>query len=124
MNHTILIIDDEKEIVNLLGEFLTKKGFRAILCLGGEEGISRIKEGVEFDLVILDSKMPKVDGAAVLALLHKERKGVPVIMLTGSLDWQLKHKPARPPDKLLIKPLDLFELLRAVKEILTIKEGS
>ncbi|MGB3112249.1 MAG: response regulator, partial [Candidatus Omnitrophota bacterium] len=102
----ILVVDDEHEIVDILGKFFQKNGFEIIECVGGRIAIDVIKRGDIFDLVVLDIKMPEVDGAVILAELKKMEKKVPVILVTGDLppknsttcnwsDSMVKHQTRR-----------------------------
>lgn len=122
--YKILVIDDEKEIVDILEKFLAKKGYEVISAYGGEEGIEKvISEKV--DLVILDMKMPKVNGVEVLKVIHKKDKHPPVIILSGSLGMDknidtIKRLGYNKKD-ILIKPIDLEELIRLIEEKLSNK---
>ncbi len=122
MNNRILVVDDEEEIAKLLEEFLNKKGYQVITVLGGQEAIETIKRQECIDLMILDLKMPAVNGLDVLQELRRLNKQIPVIILSGSLDLQnfideLKKLNYNEKD-ILYKPIDLFELLKAIKNYL------
>lgn len=115
---TILVVDDELHIIQLLDEFLTKKGFQAIKCNGGREALNVIKSDKPIDIMVLDSKMPDVNGLAVLEEMDRIKSEIPTIILTGSIDWRTKHKQSKNVRELLIKPIDLDELLNKINEIL------
>ena len=115
---TILVVDDELHIVDLLDEFLTKKGFQVIKCSGGKEALNVIKSDKPIDLMVLDSKMPDVDGLTVLEELDRIRSKIPTIILTGSIDWRIKHEQSRNARAVLIKPIILDKLLDKINEIL------
>ena len=83
---TILVVDDELQIVDLLDEALTNKSFQVIKCSSGKETLNVIKSDKSIDLMILDSKMPDIDGFTVLEEMDKIRSETPVIILTGSGD--------------------------------------
>jgi len=111
----IMVVDDESEIVNLFNAFLTKHGFEVVKCLGGQRAIEVI-DSEEFntvDLILLDRKMPNVDGVEILNHLKSVSKKVPVIMLTGSLGGKVKDVEV---DELLTKPLDLHEVLKKINK--------
>lgn len=73
---TILVIEDEKEIAELVGVFLEQAGYRVVQAYDGLEGI-RLYEKEHPDLVILDVLLPKLDGFSVCrALRQKDRKSV------------------------------------------------
>ncbi len=118
--HKILIIDDEPEIVDILEKFLAKRGYEVVKAYGGEEGLEKILSDENFDLVILDMKMPKLNGADILEKVIAEGKHPKVIILSGSLGIDknidtLKRLGYNEKD-ILIKPIDLEELIKAVKE--------
>lgn len=122
MSNRILVVDDEEEIAKLLEEFLNKKGYRVITALGGQKAIEIIKSQEYIDLMILDLKMPAVNGMDVLQELRRLNKQIPVVILSGSLDLQnfiddLK-KINYNEKNILYKPLDLFVLLKIIKNYL------
>lgn len=83
VKYKILIIDDEKDIVDLLKYNLTKTGFDVVCAFDGEEGINKINE--KPDLILLDVMMPKMNGYEVCSLIKNniEYKDIPVIILTA-----------------------------------------
>jgi DNA-binding response OmpR family regulator len=122
MSNRILVVDDEEEIAKLLEEFLNKKGFEVIIALDGQKAIETIKTEKNIDLLILDLKMPAVNGVDVLQELRRLNKEIPVIILSGSLDLRnfidnLK-KLNYNEKNILYKPIDLFELLKIIKNYL------
>jgi DNA-binding NtrC family response regulator len=62
--------------------------------------------------------MPDVDGPAVLEEMDRIKSEIPTIMLTGSIDWKTRHKQSRNVKVVLIKPVNLDELLDKINEIL------
>lgn len=80
----ILIIDDEKDTANLIKLYLEEKGFKTFVALNGPDGIALAKEKRP-DLIVLDLKMPEMDGFAVMKVLKmdKETDKIPVIILTA-----------------------------------------
>ena len=111
----IMVVDDEQEILALLDIFLKKKGFDVVQCRGGKLAVETIKTNSKIDLVVLDRRMPDLDGAVVLEEIRKIERTVPVIMLTGSLGEDTKQIPV---DDFLMKPIDLHELLEKVQKLL------
>ena len=79
---TILIIDDEKGVGDILKKILSKEGYDVHAVTKGQEGVKLIKER-DIRLVILDIKMPEMDGIEVLQKIHEFKKDVVVIMLTA-----------------------------------------
>ncbi|MDQ3699917.1 MAG: response regulator, partial [Chloroflexota bacterium] len=81
MPSTILAVDDEKHIVQLIKLYLTNEGFRVETAADGQEALEKARR-LRPDLVILDLMMPRIDGWEVCRRLRKE-SNVPVIMLTA-----------------------------------------
>ena len=78
----ILIIDDEKSIRNTLRDILTYEKFEVDEAGDGAEGIRKAESG-NFDLILCDIKMPKMDGIEVLEKLHEINPDIPVVMISG-----------------------------------------
>jgi two-component system alkaline phosphatase synthesis response regulator PhoP len=83
MKKTILVVDDEKDIVDLLLYNLTKEGFAVITARNGKEALEKVKQ--KPDLIILDVMMPEMNGLQVVQELKKEKKtaSIPVLLLTA-----------------------------------------
>lgn len=81
MNHQILIIDDDKELCELLTDFLSLEGFAPSAIHDGADAIEACK-GCEYDAIVLDVMLPRVQGFDVLRKL-REFSDTPVIMLTA-----------------------------------------
>src|SRR3954468_24297761 len=79
---TILIIDDERSIRKTLTEILTYEGYKIEEAADGEEGLKKFKEK-NYDLVLCDIKMPKVDGIEFLERAKEINSDVPVIIISG-----------------------------------------
>jgi DNA-binding response OmpR family regulator len=115
MAKKIMVVDDNQEIVKVLDEFLTTKGFDVIKCLDGSEAIEVINQGKPVDLIVLDRRMSDVDGAAVMEEMDRQDKKIPVIVLKGSpTKWGLLKKAAA----VVEKPINLGELLEKINGIL------
>ena len=78
----ILLIDDEKAIRKTLQEILTYEGFKVKEASDGEEGLKMFNEK-NYDVVLCDIKMPKLDGMEFLAKANATNPDVPVIMISG-----------------------------------------
>ncbi|HKQ34516.1 MAG TPA: response regulator [Nitrospiraceae bacterium] len=79
----ILVIDDEQGIRNLLDTLLSRKGYDVILADSGRKGLELFRRERP-DVVVLDLKMPEMDGHTVLRQIHRLEPGKPVIILTGA----------------------------------------
>lgn len=82
MAQTILVIDDEKAIRKALGEILTFEGFVVDEAGDGAEGAKKIKEN-NYDCILCDIKMPKMDGIEVLQMAKEEKPDIPFIVISG-----------------------------------------
>jgi DNA-binding NtrC family response regulator len=89
---TILLVDDELEILKSLGEILTRFGYQVIAKQSAQEALASVKDGANIDLVITDYRMPDMDGLEFLNALRQMDPSVPVIMLTayGAVESYLK----------------------------------
>ena len=124
-NAKILIIDDDRELGEMLAEFLSPDHLDVSACLSGEEGLEELRAG-SYDLLILDIMLPGMNG---LDVLKEVRKGsdIPVVMLTArgdDVDRILGLEFGA--DDYLAKPFNPRELLARIKAILrrTQSDGS
>ena len=113
---TILVIDDEKGILQLMHEALTIYGHKVETADDGLEGIRKFDDGC-FDIVITDIRMPVIDGNGVVAHIRKsEKQCIPVIGISGT-PWLLE---ADNFDMVLSKPFALKQLLKSIRSLLTV----
>lgn len=117
MSKTILIIEDEKAIQNIIKAFLEDAGYMVVLADDGVEGIAKFHE-CNPDLVLLDLLLPKVDGFAVCEIIRKESK-VPIIMLTAldDDDSQMKGFDVL-ADDYITKPFSMPLVVRRIEAVL------
>jgi signal transduction histidine kinase/GGDEF domain-containing protein len=119
METRILIVDDEKAIRDFLYEALTRLGgFSVELAENGEEALKKI-EKENFDLVLTDMKMPKMDGLQLIAEIAKSKPETLMVLLTGhgSIDSALEAMKRGASDY-LSKPINLDELLVRLRKVL------
>lgn len=81
-NRKILLVDDDKSIRVTLGQSLEASGFNVVSAVDGEHALEKLRGDV-FDLVLLDMKMPGMDGMEVLRRIKEDRPNQSVIMITG-----------------------------------------
>ena len=84
MTQTILVVDDEPEIVRLVRSYLEQEGYRVVIAYNGEEALYAARHEKP-DLVVLDVLMPKMDGLEFTRRVRREQD-VPIIMLTARAD--------------------------------------
>ena len=107
---TVLVIDDEKGILQVIYQALTKFGHHVETAADGQEGIRKFDDG-SFDIVITDIRMPGIDGNGVVNHIRKsERQFVPVIAISGT-PWQMENNAF---DMVLAKPLPLKKLVESI----------
>ena len=115
---SVLVVDDEEYIRDTVGRTLQGEGFLVTTACGGAEALELMREHVP-DLVLLDLKMPGMDGAATLKKIRETHGAIPVIIITGFPDSDLVNRALEySPITLLAKPVQSTDLIQAVKMIL------
>jgi two-component system response regulator (stage 0 sporulation protein F) len=115
----VLVVDDELEVRQLLQEFLSGRGYEALLAGSGMEALDAV-EAEKPDLVLLDVAMPEMDGVEVLKRLAMMDPPVPVIMVTANTDLSLTSRLlAMGAVDYIPKPFDLDYLDQAISIQLT-----
>ena len=112
--YNILVVDDDKEIVNAIEIYLTQEGYKIFKAYNGEEALKQIEEN-EIHLAILDIMMPNKDGLETLQEIRKD-KTIPVIMLSAkSEDYDKISGLNTGADDYITKPFNPLELIARVK---------
>jgi CheY-like chemotaxis protein len=119
----ILIVEDEIAYLKLLNSQLTSRGYTVIEAIDGQKGLEKAKSENP-DLILLDIRMPVMDGMAMLALLRKdqERKKTKVIILTNLEpdDKIIGEVVADQPSYYFVKSdIQFDDLLEKIKDLLT-----
>ncbi len=115
-NYKVLLVDDETEFVNTLQERLRLRDMDSDVAYDGEQALQLFKTEDVPDVVILDLKMPGIDGMEVLRRLRKAYPKVQVIMLTGhGTDKDEKEAKDLGAFAYLKKPVDLNTLTQTMK---------
>ena len=117
MPKTILVIEDEESIRNIIKAFLEDAGYTVIVAADGLEGIEQFRKYTP-DLILLDLMLPKMDGFAVCEILRKESQ-VPIIMLTALDDdvSQMKGFDAL-ADDYITKPFSMPVVIKRIKAVM------
>ncbi|MEC0248248.1 response regulator transcription factor [Paenibacillus chitinolyticus] len=111
---TILLVDDETEITNLLEIYLKNEGYRLLKASDGAEALELLNEN-EVDLIILDVMMPRMDGIEACMKIREE-KHMPIIMLSAkSQEIDKITGLSIGADDYVIKPFSPLEMLARVK---------
>ena len=123
---TILCIEDESEMIDLMRLILERRGFRFVGAEGGQKGLDLLKE-IHPDLVLLDLMMPGVDGWEVYRQIKAddELKDIPVIVVTAkaqSIDKVLGLHIAR-VDDYITKPFGPQQLVESITHVIEKASG-
>jgi len=119
--HTILIVDDEKDLVSMVKMRLEAAGYDTIEAYDGQEALTKA-QNKNPDLIILDLMLPKMDGYKVCRMLKFDSryKSIPIILFTARAqdsDKDLGKEVGA--DAYIAKPFDSEALLAKVKELLS-----
>ena len=108
MKKTILIADDEKDILEMLGDYFFYNGYQVLLASGGEEAVKKAAQNP--DLILLDINMPDKDGLSVCAQIRRF-VSCPILFLTARVEDSDKIKGfGIGGDDYIVKPFSLEEL--------------
>lgn len=114
MGKTVLVVDDERKIVEIIAHNLKKEGYDVLTAFDGQEGLDKALSMAP-ELVILDIMMPKLDGYQVCKKI-RERSQVPIIMLTARVDEVDKVLGLElGADDYVTKPFSKRELMARIK---------
>lgn len=115
----ILLVDDEQEVTSLLKKRLEKRGFSCSEAANGQEALDALKNA-PFHIVVMDVKMPVMDGISALQVIHEQYPEIKVILLSGHADMQLAvHAMQCGAFGYLMKPVELEELLYKIEDAQT-----
>jgi DNA-binding NtrC family response regulator len=118
----ILIIDDEKAIRNTLREILEYESYQVDEASNGEEGLNKL-ENEEFDVVLCDVKMPKMDGMTVLEKSREIDEDLPFIMISGHGNVEMAVEATKKGAyDFIVKPPDLNKLLITIRNAVDKKD--
>ena len=113
---TVLIVDDEEDILKLMENLLEMDGYKALMAPDGETAL-KISKGVDLGAVISDYRMPGMNGVELLSRLREEHADVPMILATGFADVNIVIEAVNKGRayKLIRKPWDPFDLQQEVR---------
>ncbi len=117
---TILVVDDEKDLLDLIEYNLKKEGFEVLKAEDGKQGIDMAKEHNP-DLVLLDIMMPKMDGLEAVEIMRKdeELKRIPIIFLTARSDEKTEVEGLnKGGDDYITKPISTTKLISRIKAVM------
>ena len=120
----ILVVEDEKDLNNIITKHLKKNNFSVDSVFNGEEALEYLEYGT-YDLIVLDIMLPKLNGYEVVKKLRENKNETAVLMLTArdSIDDKIKGLDLG-ADDYLIKPFDFGELLARIRALVRRKYGN
>jgi DNA-binding NtrC family response regulator len=119
----ILLVDDEEDFASTLAERLVLRGLQAEVATSGTDALRHVRED-DFSVLILDVKMPGIDGLGLMAEIKRKRPDLPVILLTGhgsvaNAETGMKEGAF----DYLMKPIDIDELIEKVRNAVGREKG-
>jgi DNA-binding NtrC family response regulator len=114
----VLVVDDEEALRYLLSTELSAEGYEVDTAGDGDEAIEAIKKS-DYDVVLLDIKMPRVDGFEVLKFIKQNKPEIKVIMLTAYADVKNAIEALKlGASDFVSKPYDLEDILTSINRAL------
>lgn len=115
----ILVVDDEENIRLLFKEELQDEGFDVDVAQNGYEAIEKVKKE-EYDLVVLDIKMPGIDGIKTLTEIKSLKRSLPVILCSAYGEYK-QDLTSWISDDYVVKSADTTELKQKIRKVLGLK---
>jgi DNA-binding response OmpR family regulator len=110
---SILVVDDDRDLCDLLDTLLTAEGYRVWCVYDGEAAWAAVQQN-PFDLILSDIKLPKLDGVTLALRLAQAASGIPVILMSAGFDdW------AGVASLFLRKPFAIEDLLASIAVLIT-----
>lgn len=118
-NATILVVEDDRDIRDVLAEILTEEGYRVLVAEDGAEGLQRLRDGPAPDLILLDLMMPRMDGYQFREeqLRHPAWARIPLVLLTAGVETSDKIAALGAMD-VVRKPVKIEFLLDLIGTVL------
>ena len=120
----LLVVEDEKKLNELITKKLEKEYYGVDSCFDGEEAV-RYVEGTEYDAIILDIMLPKLEGFEVIKRIRAKKNKVPILLLTArdNIDDKVKGLDYG-ADDYLVKPFIFEELMARIRVLLRRNSGN
>lgn len=113
----VLVVDDDESVLRFLERGLRFEGYSSVTCTTGEQALLEFQQD-EFDLVVLDWMLPRMQGDEIMLRLRQKQANLPIIILTArdtAIDKDRMLKSGA--NAFLTKPVDFNELLGHVREL-------
>jgi CheY-like chemotaxis protein len=116
-NRTILVVDDEEAIREVISEFLRPLGFQVLLARESSEAYQFLQADMRIDVLITDVSLPDIDGVALSGVARDLRPKIGVVFITGKTEGFLSRSNVLLPNSVILKkPFYFPELLKALNE--------
>ena len=112
----VLVVDDDTRTARRLAAMLRDDGYLAEVAADGAAAIARLSRAPIPDALITDLHIPHVDGASVAAYARSRRPALPIIVVTGHPELRSSLDAMRPSVRVLSKPADYDEIVRALDD--------
>lgn len=114
--YRVLLVDDEEELVSTLEERLLLRGINVETSTTGHTALKMLDES-HFDIVVVDLKMPNLDGVGVIDAVRREHPDVKVLLITGhGSATQSGEEEGFDADDVLLKPFDIDTLVQRINQ--------
>jgi CheY-like chemotaxis protein len=115
----VLLVDDEAVVLTLMGRVLQKAGVRTVLCTSGDDAMLALQDPAhEFVLVVTDVSMPgSLDGIGLAAEIWRLRPGLPVVVVSGSVESLGRARENEVVRAVLAKPIHPDELVGIARDL-------
>jgi DNA-binding NtrC family response regulator len=116
---SVLVVDDEDALRTVLSNELTNEGYDVASAADGDDAVGVLQKNA-FDLILLDIKMPRMNGFEVLKFVKENHPSTKVVMLTGFADLKNAIESKKlGADDFVSKPYDLVDLLTTIERVLS-----
>ena len=118
MGYRVLVVDDQKGVRHLLEELFKKEGYEVNVAVDGRDSIEKVKANTP-DIVLMDMKMPNMNGLEASEEIIKYDRNIPIIMMTAYGEMEIVQKALEVGvKKYITKPFDIIDLRNLVREVL------
>lgn len=114
----ILVVDDDAIVIKSCRRILESEGFEVLTVSGTEEALEAVKK-FDFDLLLIDVKMPKYDGLYLMKEIKKELPEIPIIVMSGYPTKETVHEVMKlGANQFIPKPFRPDELMKVVRQVI------
>ncbi|MGE5405317.1 MAG: response regulator [Acidobacteriota bacterium] len=118
MGTKVLIVDDQKGVRRLLEELFEKEGYEVTVAADGRESLDKVRESIP-DIILMDMKMPNMNGLEASQEIFKIKSDIPIIMMTAYGEMEIVQKALEiGVKKYITKPFDIIDLRNMVRDVL------